>query len=128
MLSIHDHHTLAEIRQRILEVEGGQVRQIILHGSRARGRAKPTSDFDVLVVVDDPLGDWIERSMQLRRLFYDRDYEVDVQVFGTAEFEESRGVPGTLPYPADTEGIRIYDNTGGGPLANRPGIPAAGTR
>lgn len=128
MLSIHDQHTLAEIRQRILEVEGGRVRQIILHGSRAGGQARPTSDFDVLVVVDAPLGDWIERSMRLRQLFYDRDYEVDVQVFGVAEFEESRGVPGTLPYPAETRGIRIYDRTGGDPPADRPGIPAVGTR
>lgn len=128
MHSIHDHSPLAEIRHRILQAEGGRVRQIILHGSRARGQARQASDFDVLVVVDDPLGDWVERSMQLRQLFYDRDYAVDVQVFGATEFEESRGVAGTLAYPADTLGVRIYEKPRGGSLADRPRIPAAGTR
>lgn len=123
-MTAHDNAIIEKIRGRILGVEGGRVREIILHGSRAKGCAKSASDFDVLVIVEDPLGDWIERSMELRRLFYDLDPEVDVQVFGATEFEECRHVPGTLAYPADNSGIRIYEKTRRDPRADRSGIRA----
>lgn len=117
---------IEEIRRRILGTEGERVREIILHGSRAKARAKPASDFDVLVVVEDPLGDWVERSMGLRRLFYDREYEVDVQVYGETEFEECREVPGTLAYPADHSGIRIYEKSRRDPRADTRRAPRGG--
>jgi predicted nucleotidyltransferase len=108
MTEAKQREILGEICQRILETEGEHVQEIILHGSRARGAGSSASDFDVLVVVEDPLENWVERSLRLRSLFYDREDEVDVQVFGHVEFEECRQVRGTLAYPADQTGVRIY--------------------
>jgi uncharacterized protein len=40
-----------ELTRRILEALGSRVCRIILFGSRARGDARPDSDFDLLVVL-----------------------------------------------------------------------------
>jgi hypothetical protein len=42
-----------ELTRRILQALGGRVHRIILFGSRARGEARPDSDFDLLVVLRD---------------------------------------------------------------------------
>ena len=47
---------LADFQRRLIELFPGQVSQLILYGSYARGEATPDSDVDVMVVVgwDDP--------------------------------------------------------------------------
>lgn len=47
---------LADFRQRILKLFPGEINELILYGSYARGEAAPDSDVDVMVVVgwDDP--------------------------------------------------------------------------
>jgi len=55
---------LARIRQTVLEIEPGAT--VLLYGSRARGDARPISDWDVLVLLDGPVGG--ARSMAV----YDR--------------------------------------------------------
>ncbi len=47
----------------VAEREGVRVLQIILFGSRARGQARPDSDWDILVVVDGALGREREKSL-----------------------------------------------------------------
>src|SRR5919108_2756987 len=100
-----------QIADTIVAAGGDRLRQVILHGSRAHGGARPNSDFDVLVVVDDPITDWVAESMHLRELFYTFPHPVDVQVFGHEEFETSSHVPGTLAYPAVRRGIILYDRS-----------------
>lgn len=46
---------LAELHQYIEEVYGERLVQIILYGSQARGDAKPDSDIDILIVLQDPV-------------------------------------------------------------------------
>jgi uncharacterized protein len=40
--------------------------KIILFGSYARGKPRPESDLDLLVIMDTPLKEW-EQSLQIRR-------------------------------------------------------------
>ena len=42
---------LSEFQQRILKLFPGEITQIILYGSYARGEARPDSDVDVMIVV-----------------------------------------------------------------------------
>ena len=82
--------------------------RIVLHGSRATGRARPTSDYDILVVMDGDVDDWVGESVRLSSLFAEFERPVDVQVFGREEFEECRPVPATIAYPADRFGVVLY--------------------
>jgi predicted nucleotidyltransferase len=88
------------------------VQRIVFYGSRVTGRARPSSDFDILVVLRDPVADWMQSSLRLADLFNGFERPVDVQVFGEMEYEESRPVAGTVAYPADRHGIVLYANSG----------------
>ncbi|NJK76809.1 MAG: nucleotidyltransferase domain-containing protein [Microcoleus sp. SU_5_6] len=44
---------LAELRQYFNELYGDRLVQLILYGSQARGDAKPDSDIDILVVLNE---------------------------------------------------------------------------
>ncbi len=56
---------LAEIKRRLAETHGQRLRGVILYGSEARGDARPDSDVDVLVLLDDPveLGRDLQRNL-----------------------------------------------------------------
>lgn len=107
-----DLRTAERIRDRILEAAGGSVERIFFYGSRVTGRPRPSSDYDILVVLQDPVTDWAATSLHLSDLFNGFERPVDVQVFGATEFEESRPVAGTVAYPADRHGILLYANPG----------------
>jgi predicted nucleotidyltransferase len=53
-----------ELRDRLIETYSDQLLAMILFGSQARGDAAPDSDFDVLIVLKDPVktGKEIERT------------------------------------------------------------------
>lgn len=107
-----DLRAAQHIRDRILEAAGSSVERIFFYGSRVTGRARPSSDFDILVVLRDPVPDWAATSLHLSDLFNGFDQPVDVQVFGETEFEESRPVAGTVAYPAARHGILLYAKPG----------------
>lgn len=101
----HDLQTAQRIRDIIIDAVGDAVLRIVFYGSRVTGRARPSSDFDILVVLRDPVPDWLASSMRVADLFDGFEHPVDVQVFGETEYEESRPVAGTAAYPADRHGI-----------------------
>src|SRR5690348_6679242 len=82
--------------------------RVILFGSRARGDARPDSDIDLLVVVDDDLlgerRDW--RAVNEARRNYDG--AVDILPWRRSSYDAQRGVIGSLPWTADREGITVY--------------------
>lgn len=125
MPSEHDLSVAREITDRLLAAAGSRVRRVFLHGSRAAGKARPTSDFDVLVVVRDPVEDWVSESMRLTDLFNGFRWPVDVQTFGETEFEASRTVPGTLAYPASTRGVLLYADSVRDPGEHRSAVDGA---
>jgi uncharacterized protein len=62
--SIKDDPTLARFRAALAEVYGARLERIVLYGSRARGDARPDSDYDVAVF----LRDMDDRGRELYRL------------------------------------------------------------
>ena len=96
-----------EIRQRLRDAVRNRARAIYLHGSRVKGTARPQSDWDVVVVLQDPVEDWAAESLRLAALFYSRPYAVDLQVFGDDEFTLDASIPGTLPYAISRRGERL---------------------
>ncbi len=82
--------------------------ELWLFGSRAKGTARPDSDWDLLAVVHDdapddlldPVGVW----RRLRDLSAER---VDVITVPRHEFEQARHWLGSLSQIATTEGVRV---------------------
>ena len=107
--SEEDLRSARQICERVLEAESGRVSRVLFHGSRVSGRPRRTSDFDILVVVRDPVDDWVADSLRLSDLFNDFPWPVDVQVFGETEYNASVSVPGTLAYPAFKRGMVLHE-------------------
>jgi len=103
-----DRRVAEKIRTKLLEACGRAIHRIVLHGSRATGRARASSDYDILVVMRDEVDDWVGESLSLSQLFVDHEQPVDIQVFGRQEFEDCRPVPATIAYPADRYGVVLY--------------------
>ncbi len=88
---------------------GVGVRRILLFGSRARGTARPDSDWDFLVIVDRVL----ERPARLRletnigvRLALER-LPSDVLILAESQFEERKRDVGHIAYYVNKEGIAL---------------------
>lgn len=120
--------TAERIRDRILEAAGDAVERIVFYGSRVTGRAGPTSDYDILVVLQDPVPDWAEESLRLSDLFSTFERAIDVQVFGETEYQESRPVAGTVAYPAHHHGLLLYAKPDGSSRSTGPTVDRIGTR
>jgi predicted nucleotidyltransferase len=82
--------------------------EIRLFGSRARGEAEATSDWDLFVVVPDDLeaADDLFAGYRLRRETRTR---ADVVLCPLNEFREDRDTPNTLAYEAAHHGVTIYE-------------------
>ncbi len=79
--------------------------RIILFGSRARGDARPDSDYDLLVVLDE-LTSRREARVEIRLSFADLPVAADILVATVAEIE---GRPAGATYWAIHEGRRVYE-------------------
>ena len=101
-----EDHLISEIISRI--VSAAQPDRVILFGSRARGDARPNSDFDVLVIKesDEPR---YRRSVPLYVALADLPVEVEVMVYTPAEVEEWSQVPQAFVTTAVREGTTIYE-------------------
>lgn len=84
-------------------------RRVILFGSAARGEARPDSDIDLLVIVDDdtpPEKLTLRAGYESRRAYH---HPADVFPCRAITFERKRSVAGTLPYEAALDGIVVYE-------------------
>lgn len=97
---------VADIVRRIVQAVGPD--RIIVFGSRARGDARPDSDFDVLVIKesDEPR---YRRSVPLYVALADLPVEVEVMVYTPEEVEEWSQVPQAFVTTAVREGTTIYE-------------------
>jgi len=77
---------LIKYRAALAELYGDRIERVVLYGSRARGDAKPDSDYDIAIFLKDLTSRWEEFG----RL---ADIEVDV-------LDDTGAVVHALPYPA----------------------------
>jgi predicted nucleotidyltransferase len=83
--------------------------QIWLFGSRARGDARPDSDWDLVAVVDDDAQDELFDPTTAWRLLHNDAFHADVVVFPKSEFEEDRLTPNTIPFAVAREGLLLNE-------------------
>jgi hypothetical protein len=106
---------LAEARRLkdlLLQADGQRVRRVILFGSRARGDARPDSDYDMLVVVTNmPADERRSYRSMLYQVFGRARLPAEPHVMAEEEFEESKTVVGGIAYPAWTEGVVVYEKS-----------------
>ena len=89
-------------------IEAMHPEQIWLFGSRARGEARPTSDWDLLVVISDDATDDELDVVQAWQAVRDLRIPADVIPVRRSEFEEARDHAGTLARTVVSEGLQIY--------------------
>ena len=82
--------------------------EVWLFGSRARGDARPWSDWDLLVILPDDAEDDQLEPLLAWRLQKSSGVYADVIPCRLTEFHESEGVVNTIAYAAAKEGVRIY--------------------
>lgn len=84
--------------------------QIWLFGSRAKGVARPTSDWDLLAVLPDDAReedlDLVPLWQRLKDLHAQR---VELVPITKSEFERWRYSLGSLPQIVSSEGVVVYD-------------------
>jgi predicted nucleotidyltransferase len=65
-----DNPILAKFRAALNEMYGERIERVVLYGSRARGDAKPDSDYDIAVFIKDP-GTFTDDSERLAAITTD---------------------------------------------------------
>jgi predicted nucleotidyltransferase len=83
--------------------------QVWLFGSRARGDARPGSDWDLFVVVPDDTGEEQLDLLFLWRLKRGSGVPADVIACRASEFRDACDTVNTLSYVVANEGVRIDD-------------------
>jgi uncharacterized protein len=82
-------------------------RIIVLFGSRASGAATEDSDFDLMVVEDQPV-DRYREMVRLRGLL--RSFHVPLDLVVSEEkYQYWRDTPGNVYYEAATSGVTLYE-------------------
>lgn len=103
------NQVLDDIVHRIVEAEHPE--RVILFGSRARGAARPDSDFDLLVIKESQLPRY-RRSAPLYTKLADLPVEVEVMVYTPEEVQEWSAVPQAFVTTAIREGKVLYERKG----------------
>ena len=105
-LSRTEFERLRPVLERLVARLGPE--EIWLFGSRARGCARPGSDWDLLVVLPDAATDDELDLMVAWQSVRDLRIPADVVPVRRSDFEEARNLPGTLVRTVVGEGRRIY--------------------
>lgn len=100
---------VAEIVRRI--VEAAQPEKIVLFGSRARGDARPDSDFDVLVIKESEEPGY-RRDAALYLALAGLNAPVDILTYTPKEVGDWSAVPQAFVTTALREGEVVYERKG----------------
>ena len=98
-----------EIVRRIARI--AQPERIILFGSRARGQAQSTSDYDLLIIQESEEPRY-RRAVSLYQELADVPAEIDILVYTPAEAAEWSAVPQAFVTTAIREGKPVYERKG----------------
>jgi uncharacterized protein len=93
--------------ERIVSIARPQ--KVVVFGSYARGQAKPGSDLDILVIMDDTLANSRAESVRLRRALRGIFMPIDIVVARSSDVERLRHTPGLLYETALSEGRVMYE-------------------
>ena len=108
-----DEEKLKFIKQVILEEAGKlgvRIERIILFGSRARGEARPDSDYDILIVVKGKMSGKNHLRLQSRirtRLYKLLHSDLDLIIIEQEMFDKRREAWGSVEHTALEEGIIV---------------------
>lgn len=83
--------------------------QIWLFGSRARGNARPNSDWDLVVVVSDDTPEEALDLLAAWRLQKGSGVSADIIPFRRSELQEDANTTNTIAYAVAHEGVLIYE-------------------
>ena len=104
----------ADILNKIVKVmvEVASPTKIILFGSRAKGTAKESSDYDFLVVTAEPFGEGRSRRKEfgkLGRALAKFRVPKDILMYSHEEIEQRRHWPNSVVSQALQEGTVLYE-------------------
>lgn len=83
--------------------------QIWLFGSRARGDARPNSDWDLFVVVHDDAPDEVFQPRTAWSVIKDSGVCADIVPWPVSEFKEDWNVVNSLPHEISRDGVLLYE-------------------
>ena len=101
--------TAAQVIRRVLSQHRVGVEQILLFGSRARGQAGPSSDWDFYVLIDGDLS-FAERQhlvTEIKRELARLRIPNDVILKSAQQYHRTKSLPGHLAYDVAHEGIPL---------------------
>jgi predicted nucleotidyltransferase len=83
--------------------------QVVLFGSHARGEAGPESDYDILVITDQPLDMKAKFTLRtrIRKQLLEQGIRSDVLVQSDQEIERKKELPGHVVRSALRDGIPL---------------------
>jgi predicted nucleotidyltransferase len=105
-LALHDDARLAEIVRRLVETL--QPERIYLFGSRARGEARPDSDYDLLVVVKERTDEGRDMEQRAYGAMWGLRAPVDIVVMTADYFEWMLDAAASLPATVQREGRLLH--------------------
>ncbi len=97
---------LAEMIRRL--VAACRPERVYLSGSRARGTAEASGDYDLMVIVPDSPLPGYRRDQEAYRALLGVGVAKDVLVWTREEFERRRHLPASLSATILREGILVY--------------------
>lgn len=111
-----DRELASELARAIVSLGHESVRQVVMIGSRAEGRARPGSDLDLVVVIElapgvKPWGgeDFARSRAELQSALGRHAVPVDVRVRTTDRYAEARNVPGGVEWQATHSGVIVFE-------------------
>ncbi len=91
------------------ESRGLELHTVILFGSRARGTARPESDWDFIVVCKDPL-DRARKTdiwLSINRKLTEHRIDADILIKSEGDFERDKCDTGKVSYYALKDGVAV---------------------
>lgn len=94
-----DDPVLIRFRQALRDVYGSKLERVVLFGSRARGDARPDSDYDIAVFIHEPesFGDEAGRLAEIETdILFDTGAVINALPFHAGDYEERTGLMSEL--------------------------------
>jgi uncharacterized protein len=81
--------------------------KVYLFGSRAKGTANASSDYDLFLVVKESDLEPRDRVLKARELLWNNPCAVDLFIYTESEFSDWKDEFSSIPHTAYTEGLEL---------------------